>query len=392
MALFLSVLLGLQPVLTDVFIPSMPAIRQAFGAQTIMIQATMFAAMLSFGLGQLLWGALSDRIGRRPVLLWGMALFVISGVIGALALKMEILLLSRIVQGAALGASVVCARAIVRDLYETRQGAQVLARGLSGLGVVAIISPLLGGVLVDLLGWRANIFAIALAGLVGLVMVWRFVPETIVSRNASATQWAGLRRNYAEILTHRSFLAWSLMALSTYGGLFMVLSGGPFVFLRFLEVSATEFGLAIATGSLSYLLGTLACRRLIPRLGLLGTVQRVSWLSVFTIVWAVTVGWFEPRSVPAVLIAQMLYGFAHGFYQPCSNAAATGIFQEKAGTASSWVGMLMALAGVATGLYLTATLDSGIRPYCWGIAFWSALLVLSSRWVVPRFALAEHRG
>lgn len=370
----------------------MPAIRQAFGAQTLMIQATMFAAMLSFGLGQLVWGALSDRIGRRPVLLWGLALFVISGAMGALALRMEILLLSRIVQGAALGASVVCARAMVRDLYETREGAQVLARGLSGLGVIAIISPLLGGVLVDLWGWRANIFAIALSGLIGMVVVWRFVPETIVTRDVRATQWAGLRRNYVEILTHRGFLSWSLMALSTYGGLFMVLSGGPFIFLRFLGVPATGFGLAIAAGSLSYLLGTLVCRRLIPRLGLLGTVQRVSWLSIFTIIWTIVVGWLELKSVSAVLIAQILYGFAHGFYQPCSNAAAPGIFQEKAGTASSWVGMLMALAGVVTGLYLTATLDGGIRPYCWGIAFWSVLLVVSSRWIVPRFALPEHRS
>jgi MFS family permease len=104
-----------------------------------------------------------------------------------------------------------------------------------------------------------------------------------------------------------------------------------------------------------------------------------------TAAWAIVVGWFEIRSVAAVLLIQMLFGFAHGFHQPCSNAAAPGIFPEKAGTASSWVGLLMAAAGVVTGLYLSASLDAGLRPYAWGIAFWSLILVLAGRWIVPRF-------
>ncbi|MBU3723933.1 MAG: multidrug effflux MFS transporter [Burkholderiaceae bacterium] len=391
MALFLSVLLGLQPVLTDLFIPGMPAIRQEFSAPGILIQATMFGAMISFGLGQLVWGALSDRVGRRPVLLWGLMLFVVSGLIGALADRMEVLLLSRVIQGAALGASVVCARAMVRDLYETRHGAQVLARGLSGLGVIAIISPLLGGVLADIWGWRANIVAIAAAGVLGWVMVWRAVPETIVAKDVRATHWRGLKANYTEILTHRGFLAWSLVALSSYGGLFVVLSGGPFIFLKFLEVSATGFGIAIAMGSLSYLLGTLVCRRLIPRRGLLGTVQLGCIVSLATAFWAIVVGMFEIRSVAAVLAIQMLFGFAHGFHQPCSNAAAPGLFPEKAGTASSWVGLLMALAGVLTGLYLSVMLDFGVRAYAWAIAFWCMLLMFAGLWVVPRFLASEHR-
>lgn len=385
-------LLGLQPVLTDLFVPSMPAIRQEFDSPSLMIQATMFGAMISFGLGQLFWGALSDRVGRRPVLIWGLCLFVVSGLMGAFAPSMTILLISRIAQGAALGASVVCARAMVRDLYETREGAQVLARGLSGLGVIAIVSPLMGGFLMDLWGWRANIVAIAMAGLIGLVMVWRSVPETIRAKDIGATQWQGLQRNYLEILTHRGFLSWSLVAMSTYGGLFVVLSGGPFIFLRFLEVSATQFGMAIAMGSLSYLAGTLVCRRLIPRRGLLRTMQLACNVSLVTAAWAIVVGWFEMRSVAAVLAAQMLFGFAHGFHQPCSNAAAPGLFPEKAGTASSWVGLLMAFAGVLTGLYLSATLDSGVRPYAWGIAFWCLLIVVAGRWIVPRFASAEHRS
>jgi len=110
-----------------------------------------------------------------------------------------------------------------------------------------------------------------------------------------------------------------------------------------------------------------------------------------TAVLAIVVGWLEIRAVAPVLLMQMLFGFAHGFHQPCSNAAAPGLFPEKAGTASSWVGLLMALAGVMTGLYLSVSLDGGIRPYAWGVAFWCLLLVLAGRWIVPRFIASARR-
>jgi DHA1 family bicyclomycin/chloramphenicol resistance-like MFS transporter len=384
-------LLGLQPVLTDLFIPAMPAIRQEFSASAILVQATMFGVMISFGFGQLLWGALSDRFGRRPILLWGLALFFVSGVGGGVTQQMETLLLTRVLQGAALGASVVCARAMVRDLYEVKDGAQVLARGLSGLGLFAIASPLFGGFLTDILGWRSNQFAIASVGLMCLLMVWWFVPETLRHRNAKSTHWSSLWRNYKKILSHSEFLSWSLVAMSTYGGLFLILSGGPFIFLQVLEVSASTFGAVIAAGSLSYLMGTLVCRRWIARYGLLGTVQLASWISLFIAMTAVIFALFQIQSFFFTVCLQMLYGLAHGFHQPCSNAAAPGRFPEMAGTASSLMGMLMAFAAVATGLYLSTSLDQGMRGYLWGIGFWGFLLVIAVRMALPRMVLADEK-
>jgi DHA1 family bicyclomycin/chloramphenicol resistance-like MFS transporter len=369
----------------------MPAIRQEFSASAILVQATMFGVMISFGFGQLFWGALSDRFGRRPVLLWGLALFVVSGVGGGVTQQMEALLLTRVIQGAALGASVVCARAMVRDLYEVRDGAQVLARGLSGLGLFAIASPLFGGFLTDFFGWRANQFAIACVGLSSFLMVWWFVPETLLRRNVEATQWSSLWRNYRKILSHSEFLSWSLVAMSTYGGLFLILSGGPFIFLQVLEVSATTFGAVIAAGSLSYLLGTLACRRWITRYGLFGTARLASWISLSIAVIAVSLGLLQIKSFLLTLCLQMLYGLAHGFHQPCSNAAAPGRFPEMAGTASSLMGMLMAFAAVATGLYLSISLDQGMRGYLWGIAFWGFFLVIAVRMVLPRVVLTDEK-
>lgn len=390
-ALFLTVLLGLQPVVTDLFLTSLPSLQSEFQAPMLTIQATMFGVMIAFGLGQLFWGAWSDRAGRRPILIWGLAIFVISGVLGALAPQIEWLIAARFAQGASVGAAIVGSRAMVRDLYAIRDGAQVLARGLTGLGVIALASPIIGGILTDLAGWRINMLAISMVGLIGLIMVWRLLPETLQTRNPRATAPGPLLRNYADILTTRSFLAWSLIAFSSYGGLFLLLSGGPFIYQRLLGLNATEFGMVMATGSASYLVGTLLCRRFIPRRGLLRTVQFAGWISLIIGIWNAVLAITQPLSLAAIMVPHLLYGFAHGFHQPCSNAAAPGLFPEKAGTASSLLGLMMATAAVVSGLYLARYLDDGLLPYALGLSFWSLSLCAGALLVLPRHADASSQ-
>ena len=390
-ALFLTVLLGLQPVVTDLFLTSLPSLQSEFQAPMLTIQATMFGVMIAFGLGQLFWGAWSDRAGRRPILIWGLAIFVISGILGALAPQIEWLIAARFAQGASVGAAIVGSRAMVRDLYAIRDGAQVLARGLTGLGVIALISPIIGGILTDLAGWRANMLAISMVGLIGLIMVWRLLPETLQTRNPRATAPGPLLRNYADILTTRSFLAWSLIAFSSYGGLFLLLSGGPFIYQRLLGLNATEFGMVMATGSASYLVGTLLCRRFIPRRGLMKTVQFAGWISLIIGIWNAVLAITQPLSLAAIMVPHLLYGFAHGFHQPCSNAAAPGLFPEKAGTASSLLGLMMATAAVVSGFYLALYLDDGLLPYALGLSFWSLSLCAGALLILPRHADASSQ-
>ena len=115
--LLLSLLLGLQPITTDLYLPALPALTEGFGASMVQAQLTLTALMLAFGLSQLIWGPLSDRFGRRPILLLGLTAYVLASVASTLAPTMEALIFWRTLQGAAMGAAVMCARAIVRDLY-----------------------------------------------------------------------------------------------------------------------------------------------------------------------------------------------------------------------------------------------------------------------------------
>ena len=150
--LILSVLLGLQPLTTDLYLPALPALTASLAASPARAQLTLTTLLFTFGLSQLVWGPVSDRIGRRKVLIAGLAGYTVAAVGSTLAASIETLVLWRMLQGACMGAGTVCARAIVRDLHSPEEGARVLSKGLSGLGVAACLGPLLGGVIVDFLG------------------------------------------------------------------------------------------------------------------------------------------------------------------------------------------------------------------------------------------------
>ena len=144
--LMLALLLGLQPITTDLYLPALPAITEGFGAPISQAQLTLTALLLSFGLSQLLWGPLSDRFGRRPVLLIGLLGYAIAAGVSALASSMEVLILCRMAQGVAMGAGVMCARAIVRDLFN-RVGHHCLRLCTAGgpaLGPVQLAHRLVG--------------------------------------------------------------------------------------------------------------------------------------------------------------------------------------------------------------------------------------------------------
>jgi DHA1 family bicyclomycin/chloramphenicol resistance-like MFS transporter len=249
-------------------------LTRALGASMSAAQLTMSALILAFGLGQMFWGPVADRVGRRPVLLTGLVMYTAASVGGALAGSIEALVVWRVLQGAAMAAAVVCARAIVRDLYEPVEGAQVMALALSGLGLIALAGPLAGGTAALWFGWRGALAVVAAVGALTLAFIAWKLPETLLHKNPRATQPGPLLRAWWDIGRHPVFLAWGLLVGCTYGGLFTILAASSFVYMDVLGLSPTAYGGVMALGSLSYLGSTFVCRRWITRLGMAGAVRR----------------------------------------------------------------------------------------------------------------------
>lgn len=383
-ALALALLLGLQPVVTDLYLPALPQLARDLDAPMTAVQLTMSALILAFGVAQLVWGPVADRWGRRPVLLASLSLLTLASVGASLAPTIGVLVVWRAAQGAAMAAAVVCARAMVRDLYEPQHGAHVMSKGLSGLGLIALVGPLAGGVLAAWGGWRSALAAVTLVVAVALVFVWRFLPETHHRRNPQATRVGPLARTAAAILRHRTFVAWSALVAATYGGLFTVLASSSFVYIDVLGLSPAAYGVALGSGSLAYLAGTFVCRRWLQRHGLTGAVRRGAG---FTLAGGLSMATFAAAGVEAVwavLVPQWLFAFGHGIHQPCGQTGAVGPFPHAAGVASALAGFLLALTAFVVGLWLGVALDDTVRPMAYTVGFWSVVTALVGWTLVQR--------
>ena len=382
-ALALALLLGLQPVTTDLYLPALPQLTRALGASMTMAQQTMAALLLAFGLGQLVWGPVADRVGRRPVLLWGLALYTAASLGGALADSVEWLVAWRMLQGLGMAAAVVCARALLRDLYEPYEGARVMAWGMSGLGLLAIASPSLGGAIAAWAGWRATLVAVALAGAGVLAFVaWR-VPETARRLRPDATRPGPLLAAWRHIAGHRVFVAWALLTSCTYGGLFTMLAGSSFVYIDVLGLSPAAYGLLLGSGSLAYIAGTFVCRRWVVAHGPVGAIQRGAWFTLAGGLSMALPAALGVQSAWAIALPQCLFALGHGVHQPISQAGSVGPFPEQAGAAAALAGFVLAAVAFGIGLWLGAALDGTVRPLAYGVGFWS-LLTCAVAWTLVR--------
>lgn len=358
-ALALALLLGLQALTTDLYLPALPMLAHDLAAPMPAVQMTMAALILAFGVAQLVWGPVADRVGRRPVLIAGLVLYALAAFGAAWAGSIGQVIVWRGVQGAGMSAAVVCARAMVRDLYEPHAGAHVMSLALTGLGFIAVASPIAGGLLSSAAGWRATMAALALFGTGLLAFIVLRVPETIRARNPAATRIAPFVAQLGRTLAHRGFRAWAALVCCSYGGLIVFLAGAPFVLMDGLGLNAWQCGLAMGTNSVAYVAGTFICRRLLSRFGLRGAVLRASGFTVVAGLMMLAVAATGSWSVWTVLVPQWIYALGHGVHQPCGQVGAVGPFPHAAGVASALAGFALAVVGFAVSTWLGWSLVAG---------------------------------
>lgn len=390
--LMLSMLLGIQPVTTDLYLPALPALTEGFGATMPAAQLTLSALLLAFGTSQLIWGPLSDRFGRRPILLWGLAAYTLASIGSTLAPSMALLIGWRVVQGAAMGAVVMCARAIVRDLYQPIEGARMMSKGLSGLGVLACVCAPLGGLLSELFGWRMALMALAAFGAGTLALITLRFEETLRQKNLDALRPATLLRTWIHIFSNPTFLAFSALTAASYGGLFTFLASSSFVFIKVLGLSKTQYGLVMFSMSSFYIAGTFICRRLLPRFGVRTSVAIAACLSLSGGTLMGALAWAGVQSLWAIMLPYYLFMLGHGIHQPCGQSGAVGPFPQSAGAASAMNGFLMMGVAFGMGAWLGTHMDGTVRPLTNGVWFWSVLIATVAWTLIRKHGEPAHEA
>lgn len=357
-ALLLPLLLAAQPVATDSYLPALPAIALELGSAS----ASLTLFVLAFGIAQLVCGPLSDRFGRRPVLLGGLACYALASVGGAFATSIFMLGSWRAIQGLAMAAILVCARAAVRDLYPAHEGPHVMARGLTGLGAVGLVAPVLGAWLVQGFGWRSVMVAMALYALALLAMCWRWFGET---RKPHAGGESAPKGSARAVFASAAFRAWASLAAATYGGIFAFLLLSPMVYIGYLGLSTASYGWIPAGGSLIYIFSTTMCRRLLRRFGPVKSVKLGASLSLGGAVIQALGCWLMPHSAVPLLVGHAVYVLGHGIHQPCGQAGSVGDLPHLAGRAVSWSGFGMMMVAFCVGQIAARFVDAEFSNGAW---------------------------
>jgi DHA1 family bicyclomycin/chloramphenicol resistance-like MFS transporter len=393
MVLLLAALFGLVPVTTDLYLPALPSLAQSFGASMVQAQLTLTAMLLAFGTSQLFWGPLSDKWGRRPVLLGGIAVYAASAVACALAPAIEALVAARTLQGIAMGACVMAARAIIRDLYEPVQGAKIMSQALSGLGLIACTCVPIGGFLTELLGWRWALSSLVLFAAITGLLIYFYFDESLLSRNPKALQIKTLWASVKDIARHPTFQAYNAISTVSFAGLFTFLAISSFVFTQSMGLTQTAYGLLMMSMSMSFMIGTFICRWLLLRMSVQSCVFMASYVSLLAGLLLMYVAYFGPGQTWfgawAVMAPVNLYLLAHGVHQPCGQSGSIAPFPQMAGTASALNGFTMMLVAFGMGTWIGTHMTDPLLSMAHGLMLWSTCLALIGTFAVRKIPLIQ---
>lgn len=383
MALILGLLSAIGPFAIDMYLPALPDIGRSLGAEVGAVQLTLTAFFLAIGLGQLLYGPVSDMVGRKPPLYVGLALFTLASIGCALTDDIHTLVALRFVQGFGAAAGMAIPRAIVRDLHTGAEAARLMSLLMLVFSVSPILAPLAGSGVIALTGWRGVFWAVALAALAGMLLLRTALTETRSAADRVDSNLGSALRAYGVLLRDAHYLGLVFIGSFAMAGFFVYLAGSPFVLINHYGLTPTQYSLAFGLNAAAFIgaaqfTGTLGQRFGLPLLAkAAGTVSGLVMLALLT---------YYLAGGDRLLVLLTLYFVASGFMGlviPTVSVLALEAHGAIAGTAAALLGTMQMLCGAAAMGIVGLFANGKPLPMVIGMAA-GALSALALTWITLR--------
>ena len=386
MLMLLVVMTGVAPISLYMLVPALPVLATTFHSPISLAQMTVSLYMVGIACSQLVMGPLSDRFGRRPVLLAGITLMVVASAACVFAETLPQLIAARFFQALGGATGMVVSRAIIRDLYPRERVGAMISLVIAVMMIAQMLSPLTGGLLEIAFGWRAIFYVIAAAALATVIAIAWLLPETRRVRAGSN----GFRGDVGSLLTSRAFIGYMLCQVLASQMIFAFAGGGPYIVVNQMGGNSAQYGAWFATTGFAYLIGNVFCVRFAPR----HSLEKLIWFglalqlagSLLNLVWSIA----GINQMPLWLFGtQMIVMVANAFVMSNSAAGAISVRPDAAGTASGAMGFLQQGIGALVsqlGAYLGGHFATTLPLTAFIVAL-SLGCVSSMIFLVPRRAI-----
>lgn len=382
-ALVLGLLSAIGPFAIDMYLPALPSIGQTLDVSMSAVQASLMAFFISLGIGQIIYGPISDMVGRKPPLYFGLALFAVCSVGCAMAPDIETLIVLRFLQGLGASAGMVIPRAVVRDLHTGNDAARLMSLLMLVFSVSPILAPLSGSLLIEWWGWRSVFWAVTVAAVLALILLATSQAETRPREQRVDSSVRSALSAYALLLREPHFLGLVFIGAFGISSFFAYLANSSFILIDHYGLTPRQYSIAFAANAASFIGVSQFTGRLSARFGLVPVVKVAvtAYALVMTALLAINLLGIERLDVMLVMLF-VGFGFL-GLVIPTTTVLALEEHGTIAGTASALMGTLQFVTGAAvmaiTGLFV----DGTARPMVAGIAV-CALLALFIAWLTLR--------
>jgi len=374
MVLILGALSAFGPLAIDFYLPAFPAMAQAFATDEKHVQATLAAYFLGLSLGQLAYGPVADRFGRRKPLLFGVGLFTLASLACAYAPNLDTLIVARFVQALGGCAGMVLSRAIVSDKCDPVASAKVFSQLMLVMGLAPILAPMLGGVLVNLSGWQSIFLALSLFSALCLFAVGLGLPESLPA-HMPRQPLSGALHQYLRLLADRVFIGHALTGGIAIAGMFAYIAGSPFVFIKLYGVPAEHYGWLFGTNAAGFILVAQVNARLLAKRGPAFLLVRAVWFYLAAALVLLGVAALRPAQLWPLLVPLFVCIASLGCIIPNASACAMSGQGARAGSASALMGCLQFSVAAGAAALVSVLHDGSAVPMTLVISLCGALVV-----------------